>query len=339
MATLTGRPSTTATPCQLSALSASASSLHCTKVMLTSPPSTYVILICPPSAVSVSSSNQQCITVVSAWRPSATVTLMCPQSAASESTSRPKPLKSVLVRNRSEAAGRLSTTVTSTCHLPTLSASATSQPCTVMMSTGSASTTVIPTCQPSALSVSARKSTSRPSTTVTAVCQPSALSASASSKRSLKSVLLRSPGEMELKRKVKYLHSKVWKLKHRVKALKCAAKTKEKRTNSLHSIKDIISASSRYLSPLQLSFFQCQMYNSTHTGRRMWTSDVKIFAKQLQHESPAAYNFMSKNFSLPNKGILLHQRLRYETQNVYSHDHVYSHSKPKCLHHSIHNGI
>ena len=114
-----------------------------------------------------------------------------------------------------------------------------------------------------------------------------------------------SPRKRQLRRKMKTLQSSIWKLKKKIQELKCAVK-EAKLTAAPSSIEDIVAAAAQYLTPLQLSLFRCQLYNSQKDalGRR-YPTDVKLLAIQLQFKSPAAYRFLSEKLFLPCTSTLL----------------------------------
>ena len=72
------------------------------------------------------------------------------------------------------------------------------------------------------------------------------------------------------------------------------------------NIASVVSAASRYLNPLQLSFFRSQMYSSLRKPRGFrWPNDVMLLFLQLHYKSTAAYSFLSGKFSLPSHSTLL----------------------------------
>ena len=98
---------------------------------------------------------------------------------------------------------------------------------------------------------------------------------------------------------------RTFRLKQKVASLR---KSMEKASKDFKSIADLIKGASHYLDEPALSFFASQLRNSSHRRRargRRWSYDDKVIALSLYHQSPKAYAFCQRVFTLPSVSSLL----------------------------------
>ena len=78
-------------------------------------------------------------------------------------------------------------------------------------------------------------------------------------------------------------------------------------TSGAETIKQLIDGASKYIKEPALSFFASQLRNSSKQTKprgRRWSYTSKVIALSLYHQSPRAYQFCSRIFTLPSVSSL-----------------------------------
>lgn len=111
------------------------------------------------------------------------------------------------------------------------------------------------------------------------------------------------PRKQLLKRKMKRLQSRSWKLHNKVKELRST--NCKKSALPTMSVSQISDAASKNLTPLQHSLFEKQMRASNRQPHGLrWSASDKLFSLQLLYKSASAYRFVAKHLHLPGVSTL-----------------------------------